>query len=95
MISLYKISTTKNLYQAKEGLDVSMVIDQKEKVSLNVYDNRGRFVRVLIDKKVPAGTHHVSWDGQNGQGKPASAGLYFYRLNTSSFTQTMKMILAR
>ena len=148
-------SATKNVYQAYEGLDVSIVVDQEgilryrgsgveiseiksmidnllgastiedqanpgkfglnqnypnpfnpstiisfeiirnEKVSLKVYDNQGRFVRSLLDNMMHAGRHELSWDGHNNQGEPVSAGVYFYTIKTTSFSQTKKMILIR
>jgi len=148
-------AATKNLYQANEGPDVSMVIDQSgilryrgggvnvseirsmidnligasaidnqespkkfalhqnypnpfnpstvisfeiesiQKVSLKVYDIQGRLIRSLLNNTMYVGKHEISWDGHNNQGESVSAGVYYYTLQTASFSQTKKMILIR
>ena len=74
---------------------ISFEILKNDKVSLKVYDNQGRFVRSLLDNTFHAGRHTFSWDGRNDQGESVSAGVYFYTLKSSDFTQTRKMILIR
>jgi len=74
---------------------ISFEIQGKEKVSLKVYDNQGRFVRSLLDNTMHAGKHELSWDGRNNQGEFVSAGVYYYTIKSTSFSQTKKMILLR
>jgi hypothetical protein len=64
-------------------------------VSLGIYDGSGRLVRVLVDATMPAGRHEALWDGKDRVGRSSASGVYFYRLNAGSFTQTRKMILLR
>jgi uncharacterized delta-60 repeat protein len=59
-------------------------------VSLNIYDITGKLVESLVDENKKAGVYQVEWDG-----KEQSSGIYFYRLKTSNFTETKKMILLR
>jgi hypothetical protein len=51
-------------------------------VRVEVYDVRGRRVRVLEDGPRATGTHAVVWDGNGDDGSPAAAGAYFIRLRT-------------
>jgi hypothetical protein len=44
---------------------------------LKIYDVNGREVAVVMDEKLPAGEHRVSYDAS---GLPA--GIYFYRLTS-------------
>jgi hypothetical protein len=74
---------------------ISFNIDTQSKVSLKVYDNQGRFIRTLLENRMHPGKHDVSWDGRNIHGRPVSAGVYFYVIQTADFTQTKKMILIR
>jgi hypothetical protein len=74
---------------------ISFEIQGKEKVSLKVYDNQGRFVRSLLDNTMHAGKHELSWDGRNNQGVSVSAGVYYYTIKSTQFTRTKKMILIR
>ncbi len=59
-------------------------------VTLKIYDILGREVTTLINKEQKSGSYEVLFNASN-----LSSGLYFYRLTTSGFTQTKKMILLR
>jgi hypothetical protein len=62
-------------------------------ISLRIYDAAGRLVRVLVEGDRAAGRHTELWDGCDASGKSVASGVYFYRLDAGSFTQTRKMIL--
>ena len=64
-------------------------------VSLRIYDAAGRLVRVLVAGSLPGGTYAELWNGKDSGGASVASGLYFYRLDAGSFTQTRKMILLR
>jgi len=64
-------------------------------VSLGIYDSSGRLVRMLVNATVPSGRHEAVWDGKDRVGRSAASGVYFYRLEAGSFTQTRKMVLLR
>jgi flagellar hook assembly protein FlgD len=59
-------------------------------VRLQVYDIMGRVVATLENGIVPAGYYKGTW---NAQGMPS--GLYFVRLSTDQFSETMKMMLLK
>ncbi|OIP61349.1 MAG: hypothetical protein AUK34_05025 [Ignavibacteria bacterium CG2_30_36_16] len=58
--------------------------------TLKVYDVLGREIKTLINKELSPGSHDVNFDGRN-----LTSGVYFYRLDAGSFSQTKKMILMR
>jgi flagellar hook assembly protein FlgD len=64
-------------------------------VSLTIYNMLGQEVRKLMSGQQPVGYHTVVWDGRDQSGRPAPAGVYFYRLRAGSFTVTKKMLLAK
>jgi len=64
-------------------------------VKLTVYNNLGMEVRTLINGSVEPGIHSLAWDGRNDSGKLMASGVYFLRLETGTFNQTRKMLLAR
>ncbi len=49
-------------------------------VRAEVFDLRGRRVRVLADSALPAGEHVLDWDGRTDQGDDAGAGIFFVRV---------------
>ena len=57
---------------------------------LMIYDVLGRELVKLVDEYRPAGTHKVVW---NASSMPS--GVYFYRLESSNFVRTQKMILMK
>jgi hypothetical protein len=63
------------------------------RVTLDVLDVTGRLVANLVDEVQPAGPHHVVWDGVASGGRRVASGIYFYRLRTPEFTQSIKMTL--
>jgi len=64
-------------------------------VSLVVYDVHGARVRTLIDARQPAGRYRVEWDGRNNDGNAVATGVYFYRMVTTRFSGTRKMVLLK
>lgn len=65
------------------------------RVSLRVYDVRGRLVTTLADRHFPYGTYDVTWNGTNARGRPVASGVYFCRLETVRKQFTKKMVLLR
>ncbi len=63
--------------------------------TLTVYNILGQRVRTLVDENKLPGRYVVIWDGKDEKGKEASSGIYFYRLETSGFKETKKMLLLR
>jgi hypothetical protein len=56
----------------------SFHISQYQWVSLKIYNAHGQEVAMVLDEKLPAGEHTVSWDAST-----LTAGIYFYRLTTN------------
>ncbi|MCA9751256.1 MAG: M28 family peptidase [Gemmatimonadetes bacterium] len=52
----------------------------RARVRLDVYDVAGRRVRALLDDRLAAGPHAMSWDGRNDDGHRVAAGVYFLRM---------------
>ena len=65
------------------------------RVTLRVFDVKGRLVQTLTDRFESAGERTATWDGLDHRGMPAASGLYFYRLEAPNYEQTRKMLLLR
>ena len=65
-----------------------------QRVGLQILDVTGRVARTLLEgQELPAGPGAAQWDGKDGAGALAPAGLYFARLKTA--TQTEVRAIAR
>ena len=64
-------------------------------VRLTIYDSRGSLVRTLVDGVQNPGIHTATWNATDDSGRRISSGMYIYRLDAGSFTQTRKMLLLR
>jgi hypothetical protein len=74
---------------------IRFAVPEHARVSISVYDVRGRLVRRLTDAEVTPGEHDVSWDGRDGSGAPVAAGLYLYRMEAGGHLSTGKLALLR
>ncbi|MFH1978528.1 MAG: T9SS type A sorting domain-containing protein [Candidatus Aenigmatarchaeota archaeon] len=77
------------------GTVISYQLTQGGDVKLEVFDILGRNVATLVNGSQPEGTHQVSWDGTDRYGKAVASGMYFYRLQTASLTESKKMTLLK
>jgi hypothetical protein len=69
---------------------IRFLLPSSSNVRLAIYDMLGREVDVVLDKVLEAGSHTTTW---NATGR--SSGVYFYQLETKTFSKTMKMLLMR
>ncbi len=64
--------------------------EAKNLVTLKVYDILGIEVATLINEKLSAGEYEVDFNASD-----LTTGVYFYKLQSSSFVETKKMLLLR
>jgi hypothetical protein len=67
---------------------------RSERVEVRIYDVTGRLVKKVADRPFVAGAEHVLiWDGTNDAGERVRSGVYFYRLETPTWTSQKKLTL--
>jgi len=59
-------------------------------VTLDVYNSIGQKVATLVNETKTAGTYAVNFDASG-----LTSGIYFYKINSGSFSETKKMILLK
>ncbi len=69
---------------------ISYQISVFSDVKLYVYDVLGQEVGVLVNREQKAGNYEVVFDASG-----LSSGVYFYKLQTGDFVQSMKMVLMK
>ena len=65
-------------------------LKETSKVQLEVFNVLGNEIETLINTQKPAGNYEVTWNAVN-----LPSGIYFYQLQTNSFTDTKKMVLLK
>ena len=65
------------------------------RVSLVIYDVRGRAVRQLLHEELPPGPHATSWDGRDDQRRALASGVYYARLTAPGSDDFQRLVLLR
>jgi hypothetical protein len=75
---------------------IAFELPNEQAVNLRVFDVSGHLVDVIIDNEIVAqGRNKVVWRGRDMEGCAAPAGVYFYRLEADSFSETKRMVLVK
>ena len=69
---------------------ISYTIPERNNVSLKIYDMLGREVATLVNTTKEAGNYEVNFNASN-----LASGLYIYKIQAGSFTQSKKMLLLK
>jgi len=59
--------------------------------TLKIYDLLGNEIATLVNEYLPAGSYEVEFSAKGGY----TSGVYFYKLQAGSFTETKKMLVIR
>jgi hypothetical protein len=69
---------------------IRYTLPHKSAIQLAIFNTLGQEVAQLVNEEKEAGYHEVKFDGTG-----LSSGVYFYRIQDGSFTQTRKLLLLR
>lgn len=91
---------TNNLYQNypnpfNPNTRIALDLIKAGTIQLKIYNLRGQAVKTLANGQMSAGKHSFSWDGLDDNHRPVASGVYFYRVESSGFSQTRKMLLVK
>jgi len=65
------------------------------KVRIEVYDVRGRRVKVLVDDVQPASLKSISWYGDDDRGNGVASGTYLIRMDFDGQSRVQRLSLVR
>ncbi len=65
-------------------------IPEPGNTKLEVYDSSGKLVASLLNSRLNAGKYEARWNAVN-----FSSGIYFYKLSSGKFTETLKLVLVK
>lgn len=69
---------------------IKFQIPENTFASLKIYDVSGKEISTVVNENLQRGEYEYQWNASN-----FPSGVYFYRLETDSFTQTRKLILVK
>ncbi len=64
-------------------------------VRVEIFNVLGQTMRVLVDDPLPTGEHSISWDGKLADGREASSGIFFYRIEAGGMSQVRKLVILK
>ncbi|HPR17677.1 MAG TPA: carboxypeptidase regulatory-like domain-containing protein [Candidatus Cloacimonadota bacterium] len=67
--------------------------DQNEQVRIVVYNLKGQKVRQLVNDRLSAGVHSITWNGRDENDSAVASGLYLIKMNTDSQKTDVKKCL--
>ncbi|HPF71943.1 MAG TPA: FlgD immunoglobulin-like domain containing protein, partial [Candidatus Krumholzibacteria bacterium] len=74
---------------------IAFTLPADGKVTLRIYDARGRLVRTLADGMMESGSHRLVWDGADDGGRASASGVYHCVLKAGGRELQRKMTLLR
>ncbi|MEM8601344.1 MAG: PKD domain-containing protein [Bacteroidota bacterium] len=80
-----------NPFASQTRIDFALADDRV--VTLTVMDLTGREVARLVDGYRVAGTHSVTWDALDAQGRSVAAGVYVYRIQAGDYTESKRLVV--
>ena len=77
------------------GTVIRFELPQPSQVELGIFNLLGQPVALLVKGPSEAGRFAVRWDGRDQEGRPATSGVYLYRLRVDQGTEVRKLLLLR
>jgi hypothetical protein len=74
---------------------ISFSLKEREMVTLSIYNLKGQKIRTLESTELESGQHSIIWNGDDQNGNVVSSGIYFYKLDTDSYSATKKMVMMK
>ena len=74
---------------------IGFILPKKDYVNITIYDSRGKHIKSLINGYFNFGLNEIGWNSTNDKGRNVAAGVYIYKIQTSNYIETKKMILLK
>jgi hypothetical protein len=79
-----------------EMMTINWSQSESGRVSLKVYNMRGELIINLVNGDFyQAGTHEITWNGENGKGGRVASGIYIVYLKTKGFKKKIKVAVVK
>lgn len=96
--SINQIESVVNSFELKQNYPnpfnpvtkINFSIPKSGFVKINIYDETGKLIKSIVNETLNQGLYSVDFDGSN-----LSSGIYFYKMETTDFTDIKKMVLLK
>jgi len=70
-------------------------VKETSPVTIEVYNLKGQLVHTLVNEVQTPGHYSVVWNGRDNHNQPVASGVYLYKMSSSKYSSTKKMILMK
>lgn len=78
-----------------DQLHIYYHLAERQNVRLEIYDQSGTLMKILLDKEVDRGEHSIVWDADDMSGSKVAVGVYIYRLILPAKEVSGRAVLTR
>ncbi|MEN8006747.1 MAG: choice-of-anchor D domain-containing protein, partial [Candidatus Krumholzibacteriota bacterium] len=75
--------------------EIRFELPHAKNTRLRIYDLRGRLVKDLVSGHMDAGRHSVVWMGRDNGGRQVASGVYYYKIDSGTFSEVKRMTLVK
>lgn len=75
-------------------LNIDFEVNRKSNITIEIYDQNGTLINVLINKNYPPGKHVVKWEGESVSNLNLSGGIYYCVLRSGTTKISRKFVVA-
>ncbi|NQV14832.1 T9SS type A sorting domain-containing protein [bacterium] len=77
------------------GTEIKYELRIKASISLSIFDERGRKVRILLQREANPGSHSIFWDALDEDGSVLPSGVYLAQLRSGETQVSKKLLLLK
>jgi len=91
------INDLKSNYPNPFNPETNITFSTKEagNVTIEIFNSKGQKVKTLANNTFESGIHSIIWNGLDDHNKKVSSGLYLYKMKSSRYNSTKKMVLMK
>ncbi|MBN2829666.1 MAG: T9SS type A sorting domain-containing protein [Candidatus Cloacimonetes bacterium] len=74
---------------------IAFSLKEKGNVKIDIYNITGQHIYTVTNETYDPGHHTIIWNGDGKNGNKVPTGIYFYKMESGTYTKTRKMILLK
>ncbi len=74
---------------------ISFSLKNDSEAKVEIYNIKGQLIKMLLNKKLTAGSHKIEWNGTDSRNKSMSSGVYFCKLTADGKSHNLKLMLIK